>query len=167
MRTTTTVKISEPILQDPERLSQALEKVVAEQAFEIERDIKEQIRAPKSGRTYRRGPITKRASKATRGLGLREYTTKRGFTRAIVGYKFHRASAPGEAPAEDSGAAIGSILTKPTGKSATITGSEIMRLLEEGTGRIAARPVFAPALERARPGFVREVDETVRRLSNG
>lgn len=167
MRIKTTVHLKSPLLQNPDSLRPALEKVVADKALEIERDIKEQMRAPKSGRTYRRGAITKRASKVTRGLGLRERTTKRGFQRAIVGNKFHRASAPGEAPATDQGAAINSILTKPKGLRATITGSDILRLLEDGAGKLAPRPLFRPALERARPGFVREVDETVRRLANG
>ncbi len=132
------------------------------------------MRGPKGGRTYGRGAITRRATKTTRGLGLRERVLhrgqldERGFSLerrlAIVGYKFHRASAPGEAPAVDQGAAIGSIKTRPKGLRATLAGSSILELLERGTPKIAARPVFGPALERARPNFERKTDEAIRRL---
>lgn len=172
MRITTTVQLNSPILQ-PGALRRELERLVAETASDIERDVKERMRAPKHGRTYRRGAITKRATKGTRGLGLREVVRNRaqmspeGFSLerrlAVVGYKFHRASAAGEAPAIDHAGVINSILTKPDGTRATITANNVAALLEYHMNR----PAFEPALEDARPGFVQRVDETIRRLCDG
>ncbi len=165
MRLTKTVQLDSPLLHNPEALRPALAKVVAETAFEIERDVKEQMRAPKGGRTYRRAPIVRRVSSVTRGLGLRERTTAAGRRQAIVGSKFHRASAPGQAPAVDTGVLVNSVRAVSKGLRATI-GSSVAyaALLEEGTRRVAARPAFGPALERARPNFERAVDEAIRRL---
>ncbi|MGB8509373.1 MAG: hypothetical protein WCD76_13370 [Pyrinomonadaceae bacterium] len=158
------LQLQSPLLTQPGSLHASLAKVVHETAFDIERDIKEQMREPKSGRTYSRAAITRRASKVTRGLGLREYTTAKGFQRAVVGYKFHRASAAGEAPAVDHGAAIGSLQTVPDGLRATITGSQILEWLDTGTPRIAPRPFVRPALERARAPFERRVEDAIEEL---
>lgn|GEM_PF-1582605 len=174
MRLIAKSQFSSPLLRSPQLLRPALAAVVSETAFDVERDVKEQMRAPKHGRTYRRGAITKRATKATRALGLRERVLNRGqlspegFSlerrRAVVGYIFHRASAPGEAAAVDLGAAVNSIRAKPRGLRAEINGSDILSLLEEGTRRVAARPAFGPAVERARPVFVRKADEAIANL---
>lgn len=126
--------------------------------------------APKHGRTYRRAAITKKASKNTRALGLRERVSNagqlspEGFSlekrRAVVGYKIHRASAPGEAPAVDHSALINSIRTVPKGTRAVIYASHISEILEEKKDR----PVFAPSIEKIRPGFLKSVAENVNRL---
>ncbi len=128
------------------------------------------MRGPKHGRTYRRGLILRAATKKTRALGLRERVINRGqlspegFSlekrRAIVGYKFHRASAPGEAPAVDTASVINSIRAKPKGLRATITANEVAVILEEKMNR----PAFAPAVEKVRPGFIAQVDATIERL---
>jgi len=165
MRLTKTVQLDSPLLHNPEALRPALAKVVAETAFEIERDVKLQMRAPKSGRAYGRGVIGRRVSRVTRGLSFGERTTAAGRRQAIVGSKFHRASAPGQAPAVNTGVLVNSVRAVPKGLRATI-GSSVAyaAALEFGTRGVAARPAFAPALERARPNFERKVDEAVRRL---
>lgn len=176
MRLKSQLQLTSLILQRPALLQLALAKVVAETAFEIERDIKEQMRAPKHGRTYARGAIGRRASKVTRALGLRERVINKGKMDAngfilerriaIKAYKFHRASAPGEAPAVDKGTLINALRTKAQGTRATITDSARQAaLLETGTGGIAARPVFGPAIERARPKFERRCSAVIRSLS--
>jgi len=104
------------------------------------------MRAPKHGRTYGRGKIT-RAPSSRLPKGLRTYETAKGNKRAIVGYKFHRASAPGEAGAIDTGSVINSIRTKPDGLRATITANRIAAILEYKMNR----PVFEPTLERIDP----------------
>lgn len=162
MRLSTKIQFDSPLLRQPSRLRPALAKVVAEVAFEIERDVKERMRAPKSGRTYRRGVLGQRVSAVTRGLGLRERTTRGPARQAIAGYRFHRASAPGEAPAVDQGLLISSINTRVNGLRATI-GSSVgyAAALEFGGRRVAARPAFKPALERARPNFERKVSQAI------
>ncbi|HLM58179.1 MAG TPA: hypothetical protein VK422_18900 [Pyrinomonadaceae bacterium] len=174
-RVTVTVQLQSPLLRDPQSLRPALEGAVRETALDIERDIKEAMRRPKGGRTYARGVITRRASKTTRGLGLREIVRNRGqltpegFSRerrvAVVGSRIHRASAPGEAPAVDLGELANSYSTTINGLRASV-GSPLEKaaLLEGGTRMIAPRPAAGPAAERAREPFTRRVDEAVRRL---
>ncbi|MET0646978.1 MAG: hypothetical protein ABW208_10185 [Pyrinomonadaceae bacterium] len=165
MRAKVTLDFSSQLLRQPELLRSALENAVRETAFDVERDIKERMREPKHGRTYARGAITRRASKTTRGLGLRERTSAKGNRLAIVGSKLHRASKAGEAPAVDLGELINSILTSGRGLKWSV-GSPLEKaaLLEGGTVRIRARPAFGPAAERAQAPLQRTVDEAVGRL---
>lgn len=157
----TKTALQSELLRRPESLRESLERVVAETAFDIEADVKAKMRAPKHGRTYKRGHVTRKASRNTRALGLREVTSSKGFQRAVVGYNFHRASAPGEAPAVDQSTLINSIKTVPSGTRATVTASAPQaEALEFKRGRA----VFGPALERARPQFQRDADEAVRKL---
>jgi hypothetical protein len=151
-------KLHSPILR-PGVLRSELEKLVAEAAFDVERTVKEAMQAPKHGRTYRRGRITK-AFSSKLPAGLRTFTTEAGKRRAIVGYKLHRASAPGEAPAVDTSSVINSILTKPDGLRATITANEVAAILEEKMNR----PAFGPAVEKVRPGFIVKVGDAIGRL---
>lgn len=162
MRLKATLHLNSPALLHPELLRSALERVVQETAHEVERDVKVQMRQPKHGRTYARGALTRRASKTTRGLGLRERTTAKGNRLAIVGYKLHRASAPGESPASDLGELIASLIVSGRGLKWTV-GSPLEKaaLLEGGTLRIAARPAFGPAAERAQGALRVKVDTAV------
>lgn len=76
--------------------------------------------------------------------------------------RMHQASAPGEAPAVDTGNLMTSVQSQMEGKSAAIVwvGAEYGKDLEFGTTRIGARPFLRPALEKAKRGFV----EAFRRL---
>jgi hypothetical protein len=159
MRVSTKTEIRSPVLQ-PAALKSAVEKLVERTAFDYERQVKEQMRQPKHGRVYRRGRITKAASPKL-PAGLRTYQTAKGKRRAVVGYKIHRASAPGEAPATDSSILINSIKVKPEGTRAVITvGAPYGGVLEYKKDRA----VFEPTLERMRPGFLRDVNQEVNRL---
>lgn len=117
------------------------------------------MRAAKSGRTYRRSAIT-RAPGPDLPSGLRTRTGPTGKRRVITGYNFHRASAPGEAPAVDLGILINSILVQP------MIGLRIVIDVLAGYAAAveAARPVFEPTIREQEPGFVRAVDEEVARL---
>jgi phage gpG-like protein len=96
-----------------------IDKAVMKLALEMEADIKSRMAEGKSGAIYRRGSGT------------------------------HQASAPGEAPAIDTGAYVNSIQTKKTDDGAEVgTNMEYGPFLEFGTGRIAKRPHFTPAVER-------------------
>jgi phage gpG-like protein len=94
-------------------------RAVMKLALELEADIKSQMAEGKSGAVYKRGSGT------------------------------HQASAPGEAPAIDTGAYVNSIQTTETKDGAEVgTNMEYGPFLEFGTGRIAKRPHFTPAVER-------------------
>lgn len=78
-------------------------------------------------------------------------------------YGSHRASAPGEAPAIDTGNLAGSIEVEMDGPlTAVVTvGAEYGPFLEYGTAHIAPRPFLTPAVEEARPGFVEAVKQAL------
>jgi hypothetical protein len=156
MRVIARTELTSPILQ-PGNLKSGVERIVAQTATDYEREVKEQMRAPKHGRTYRRSRITRAASSSLPN-GLRTRTTEKGNRRAIVGYKLHRASAPGEAPAVDKGLLINSIQAKPDGLIARVfVGEPYGAILEYRRDR----PVFEPTLERMRPGFIAAINEEV------
>lgn len=160
MRVFTRTEIGSPILR-PGELQSALEKIVAKTAYDYEKRVKEKMQSAKHGRTYARGAITRAASKNTRAMGLRNRITAKGNRRAIVGYKIHRASAPGEAPAVDQSILINSIQVKPEGTRATIkVGAAYGGILEYKKDRA----VFEPTLEEMRPGFIAAVERTVGEL---
>jgi HK97 gp10 family phage protein len=79
----------------------------------------------------------------------------------------HQASAPGEAPASDTGRLASSINTSLNGHQAVvIAGRGIARYaawLEFGTRHIAARPFMFPALEKSKAWIKERLAEAVRR----
>lgn len=79
----------------------------------------------------------------------REY--KRGKNGTIV----HQASAPGEAPAIDTGALTNSIQTEMLTRTSGMvyTNMEYAAVLEFGGGHIAPRPAWVPAAEAERAAF--------------
>src|SRR6478735_9310259 len=94
---------------------QMLDKVVQESGAELEGKIKQKILSgPKTGRLYRRGAITKVATKGLLKLGLKK--VKGSDKRVVAGFNFHRASAPGESPATDTGGLVNSIRATKTGE---------------------------------------------------
>jgi hypothetical protein len=101
--------------------------IVRKTAQDIRSDITEQMQGPKSGRVYARS-----------------------------GGKSHQASAPGEAPAVDFGALVGSVQVEQTSmlNANVYSNMEYAPLLEFGTMHMAARPAWIPAAERAFPPFV-------------
>lgn len=64
----------------------------------------------------------------------------------------HQASAPGEAPATDTGVLVGSIYGDVEGLKGYVEArAQYATWLENGTRHIAPRPFMVPAIERARP----------------
>ena len=92
---------------------------------------------PKSGRIYRRGNVA------------------------------HQASAPGEAPATDTGNLVNSAYTKKLGQADYETGftAEYAAHLEFGTpnAHIAPRPYLRPAVEAVRKAFIAAIKRIVER----
>lgn len=70
--------------------------------------------------------------------------------------RMHQASAPGEAPAVDTGNLFNSIKAEMTGPKVGVvfTNVEYAPILEFGSAKMAARPFFAPATDAAWPGFL-------------
>jgi len=128
-----------------EKVEAEIARAVTASALRIDMDVKQRIqRGPKTGRVY------------TRGRG-------RNMSRE------HQASAPGEAPATDTG-----VLVSPSGitfrQVSPLTAEVESRLdyayyLEFGTRFIAQRPSWLPAVEKERPNFARAVAEAIRRAS--
>ena len=102
------------------KLKKAVDTQIQEQAFLTANDMKTSILSgAKTGRIYNRGG------------------------------KAHQASAPGEAPAHDTGDLVSKIHTEKTGfaKSDVIAASARAIDLEYGTSKMEARPFARPALE--------------------
>ena len=75
-------------------------------------------------------------------------------------YHGHRASAPGEAPAIDTGNLLNSGYHKMTGPTEGEVGfgAEYAVYLEMGSVRMAPRPFLGPAVERVWPEFVKAME---------
>lgn len=93
-------------------------QIIRNVAFAIEAEMKQLMTGPKSGRQYRRGS------------------------------RIHTASAPGEAPAVDTGFLINSIQTtiKSDTEAVIEIPAEYAEGLEFGTSKVAARPFVRPAI---------------------
>lgn len=133
-----------------------LRTIVTRNALRVEAEAKRSIQqGTKSGRLYRRRAITKvvgaRKAREFSAMGLRQV----GVKKFVVGFKFHRASAPGQAPATDTGNLVNTILARPAqmtgGKVvATVTvNADYGRVLEEKLNR----PYLAPATRKIAPRF--------------
>ena len=89
----------------------------------------------------------------------REYR-KSGYKTVII----HRASAPGEAPATDTGNLAASIYSRMTGTTRGEVGStaECAPVLELGGGKMAPRPSLGPAVRAEWPQFVADMQKLVK-----
>lgn len=112
-------------------ISRQLNLIVNAAALESVNDVKKAIQGPpKTGRKYQRGTVV------------------------------HQASAPGQAPATDTGFLVSSIYNEDRGYLTKAIGSrlEYAFYLEFGTRKIAARPSWVPAVERAIPKMLKRVN---------
>jgi HK97 gp10 family phage protein len=80
----------------------------------------------------------------------------------------HRASAPGEAPASDTGRLVNSITAYSGGDGEAFTvagrGTALYApLLEFGTSRIAPRPFMLPALEKSKAWIAQRLQQALQR----
>lgn len=126
-------------------LAPAIEKEVAKQlyvgALAIEAEAKTQItQGTKSGRTYKRRSVT------------------------------HQASAPGEAPANDTGRLVNSIhvTTDEGGQVARVHAGpgavSYAAALEFGTSKMAERPFSRPALAKAKPEIEKKLKAGIQKV---
>lgn len=73
----------------------------------------------------------------------------------------HTASAPGEAPAVDTGNLMNSVSHTMTGTTVgeVAVGAEYGAFLELGTSRMAPRPYLGPATDKVKPAFERALGQ--------
>jgi HK97 gp10 family phage protein len=104
----------------------AVADAVTATGLELRGDVVKRIqRGPATGRTYQRRGVT------------------------------HTASAPGQAPATDTGRLANSVTFEQAGPVSVTVGSALIyaAYLEYGTTRMAPRPVWRPAVEDMAPKF--------------
>jgi len=79
----------------------------------------------------------------------------------------HTASAPGQAPATDTGRLASSVDFKREGPMSATVGSQVAyaAMLEFGTSRIDPRPAWVPATEAMRPKFRRRLETALARAA--
>jgi len=146
------------------RLPAAVGKIVRRTANDVERRAKVAIQSGhKTGKTYARSTTGKRrvhvtVHDTTTGAKRREWTGQR---QTVTTRTTHRASAPGEAPATDTGELVNSISVEMTRQTEALVmvDAEYGAALEYGTARVAARPFLTPAAEGARAAFVRDMQK--------
>lgn len=133
-------------------LQPKVQRVIVMTCLRVVERAKLSMAGPKSGRLYRRGRIGRKMSAGY--AGLKSYKTKKGSLMAIVGYKTHRASAPGQAPAMDTGALVNSLSITMVGPTSGMIFSNLRyaAALEFGSSKrgLLPRPFLTPALEAER-----------------
>lgn len=146
-------------------LPQEIDAIVQKTALDIGEDAETSMSGEKHGRLYRIKAMTVGA-KGRRGKGLIAAGAKARNGRVTVGYKVHRASAAGEAPAIDTGNLANSIQTRKTGQGSAVVevGAEYGLPLELGTRKMAARPFMRPAADRGWPKFLEALKQLEARL---
>ena len=82
----------------------------------------------------------------------------------------HRASAPGEAPASDTGNLVSNIMVQEKADSIEVqSNAEYSKFLEYGTSKMEARPFLFPAYEMSREKIVqaifKKVSQTIQDLA--
>jgi len=122
-----------------------------------------------------RDQLVPQASRAIERGGFKiEQRTKENMARAKSGRRYkrgssvHVASAPGEAPAIDTGTLVNSIRTamlRPLVCAVQATARHA-RFLYQGTSRMAPRPFLEPEARELVPEIEREVREAVRRATS-
>jgi HK97 gp10 family phage protein len=145
-------------------LPRAVGRIVWRSANRIRSFAMTLMRGAKHGRLYRRSAIRKsyklggRGFRAWQGAGAKAAIDGDRAT-FVTGYKFHRASAPGEAPAIDTGNLRGSISADMTGDTTAMVSvnAEHGIYLEYGTRKMAKRPCIRPAVEAERPRFTADM----------
>lgn len=114
-------ELTEYLREAPQKVRMAVDDELSDISAEMEGAIVLKItHGAKSGRVYKRGQVK------------------------------HQASAPGEAPASDTGNLMKSIYSEKVRDLTYVVGSRIVYALhlEYGTRKMAARPFFRPAVEQ-------------------
>jgi hypothetical protein len=137
------------------RLPEEVDQVVQKTALDILGDARQSMSGEKHGRTYSVKAIFAKAS-GKKGKAMISSGSRSRNGKVVTGYKTRRASAPGEAPAMDTGHLANSIQKIKTqmGGAIVAVGADYGVPLEIGSRKMAARPFMKPAAERAWTGFL-------------
>lgn len=154
----------ETVLKRLERNVEAeFKKAIAASALMIQNDIKRDMHSAKHGKTYRRGSI----GRFKNGYKV---DARGRFLAGGRGNKFHRASAPGESPAVDTGRLVASINHRLSADRLQafvgvmdLTLVKYAKLLEYGTYTMSARPWLTPAVERNRKAVITRINKGIER----
>lgn len=149
-----------------------IEAAVIKTALELSGDIRKRIqRGPKTGVVYHRIYDPESGNMRVYAGGFSEY----GPNKLVAVFKTggsanlsptHQSSAPGEAPATDTGRLANSILFKQETKLSATVSSQLIyaSYLEFGTRKIAPRPSWVPATEAIRPKFRKRLEDALRKV---
>lgn len=146
-----------------------LDKAVQQSGAELEAAIKRKILdGAKTGKTYRRGAIKKKIAERDLSFYRADRRVfKRTFSglyaeKTTVGYRFHRASRKGEAPASETGGLVNSIRARKVGflSVKVATSLRYARPLDSKNG--LDRPFFAATAEEFRSKFKQNIREAIR-----
>lgn len=134
----------EKLARTSSAISGAINTALFVGGLKVEEEAKKSIQqGNKTGRTYQRGSIT------------------------------HKASAPGQAPATDTGRLVNSIKTDNDEARGVVTVSagaglvDYVSSLEFGTKNMAARPFMKPALKKAMRAIEQRVAQGVKKVTDG
>lgn len=144
-----------------------LQRAVVSTAFQVNEDVKEAIqKPPKTGHMYYRIPGDKYMTIRKDAIDGPIVAVFRASGKQNLSLT-HRASAPGEAPATDTGGLVSSIYFKQETKLSAEIGSRLPYAywLEFGTKKIKPRPSWRPAVEKNTPLFQKLVDAAIRRAA--
>ena len=144
-----------------------LERAVIATAFQVNEDVKKAVQGPpKTGHMYYRIPGDKYMTirkDAIDGPVVAVFIASGKQNLSLT----HRASAPGEAPATDTGGLVSSIYFEQKTKLSTEIGSRLPYAywLEFGTKKIKPRPSWRPAVEKNTPLFQSLIEAAIRRAA--
>ncbi len=146
-------ELAEKLKNIGEELSdEAMREILLTAGFEIQIAVKKSMNEPKTGIIYGVTRMVERSVFTTvKDFDGSKFRIKTG-TKKVKARKKHQASAPGDAPAVDTGALVNSIKTEADGSNRVLVGtnSEYAEPLEFGTARMAARPFLRPAIENSK-----------------
>jgi hypothetical protein len=139
-------------LEGTEELRKAIIKLSKEGRKEIKKEIDKTGLSLRGSviKKYQRGPAT--------GIIYTKYDPKR----------IHQASAPGEAPATDTGLLANSVTFKEVGplEVEVLTEVEYGEWLEFGTASIEPRPNWVPSVQEEQPKFIKRLEAGLKRAMN-
>ena len=138
-------------LEGTEALARALRKLDEDARNEVKKAVDATGLSLRGAivKKYQRGPAT--------GEIYEKYNPRRT----------HQASAPGEAPATDTGRLANSVLTEDIGPLTIEVGTDVEYgpYLEFGTRTIAPRPNWVPSVQEETPKYIRRVEAAIKRAA--
>lgn len=159
--------VQKALRQFGEKAENEIQKAVVATALTVNADVKKAIQGPpKTGHWYYRIPGDKYMTIRQGAEDGPMVAIFRASGKQNLSFK-HRASAPGEAPATDTGNLVSSIYFRQPSKLVAEVGSRLPYAywLEFGTKKIEPRPSWVPATQKNMPIFQKLIDAALRRAA--